>query len=120
MEEKAKRQVAVRFLTPDEGGRRSGIPNLSSGQYMPHVVVGDSSRKGELTPLEALSGHHMLGVRFVDGPTGAACGQNLPCVIELLYAGADYAALRAGAGILVVEGRRIVATGTVLADDRAG
>ena len=116
VEEKLKRHVVVRFLTSDEGGRRSGVPNLSSGQYMPHLVVGDPSRTGELMRHEALSGDHMLGVRFVEGAIGVACGQNVPCVVELLYAGVDYSALRAGVGILVVEGRKIVATGNVLAD----
>jgi hypothetical protein len=33
---------------------------------------------------------------------------------------ADHSALRAGAGILMVEGRKIVATGNVLADQNAG
>jgi len=120
VEAKAKRTIRVRFLTSEEGGRRSGVPNLSSGQYMPHLVVGDPSRKGDLTPHEALSGHHMLGVRFVNGPAGVGCDQLVLCVVELLYTGVDYAALRAEAGILVVEGRRIVATGHVLASSDAG
>jgi hypothetical protein len=118
--ERPKLSIAVSFLTSDEGGRRSGVPSLSSRQYAPHVVAGDPSRRGELTADEALSGHHMLGVCFVEGPTGAAPGQTLHCVVELLYPGVDYAGLRASAGILVVEGRRIVATGNVEAESGAG
>jgi hypothetical protein len=118
--ERPRLSIAVRFLTSDEGGRRSGVPSLSSGQYAPHVVVGDPSRKGELTADEVLSRHHMLGVSFVEGPTGAAPGETLHCVVELLYSGVDYSGLRASVGILVVEGRRIVATGNVEVGSGAG
>src|SRR5688500_18105053 len=106
-----RRMIAVCFLTADEGGRHSGVPSLSSGKYMPHVVLGDPSRRGELTPHEALSGDHMLGGRFVGGPVDAGSGQQLRCEIELLYPEVDYSGLRSSAGILVVEGRKIVATG---------
>jgi hypothetical protein len=120
----ATRQIVVCFLAAAEGGRRAGVPNLSSGQYQPHVVVGDPSRRGELTNEEALSSGYMLGVRFVDGPHDAVCGQQLACEVDLLYPGVDYAPLRPGVGILVVEGARIVATGNVLPpkdpDERPG
>jgi hypothetical protein len=66
------------------------------------------------------SRHHMLGVSFVEGPTGAAPGETLHCVVELLYSGVDYSGLRASVGILVVEGRRIVATGNVEVGSGAG
>jgi hypothetical protein len=80
---------------------------------MPHLVVADATRRGEITDDEALSGQHMLGVRFVSGPAHAILGEDLDCVVELLYPGVDYSAMQVGSGVLVVEGRRIVGSGVV-------
>jgi hypothetical protein len=74
-------------------------------------------RFGEITEEEAMSGRHMLGVRFVSGPARARLGEDLDCVLEFLYPGVDYSAIHGGSEFVVVEGRKIVGGGVVQGED---
>ena len=90
-------------LSMSEQGRQTPInPRGRAAQrwYMPHFRVGPS---GEY-----------LGVAFVDGPAALAPGEEGDCEVVLMYEGVDYTPLVEGAEFDVLEGRKVVARGSVL------
>jgi translation elongation factor EF-Tu-like GTPase len=92
-------RASLQLRTKEAGGR--GTPILPrSGQYKPHVRVG----QGEY-----------LGVRFVAGPEAMEPGDQGEVVFDLMYTDrVDYSALQEGVQFELLEGNRLVGVGTVL------
>ena len=91
-------KARITLLTHEEGGRLTPLSS-KGGVYRPHVRVG----AGDL-----------LGVQFVDGPAQVAPGAEAEVVMQLLYSGVDYSPLAPGITFTVLEGLKVVATGTVI------
>ena len=107
--------VDVTFLTPKEGGREQ-IPDLSSGKYVPHLVVQNPGVRQPTVAGRTLTEDY-LGVCFVSGPAEPTAGKPLRCTLALMYhPQVDYALLETGATFTIREGPSVVGFGTVLND----
>ena len=93
-------EIKIRFLAPDEGGRKS-LPDLDDAGYRPHLrIVGDNE---------------YLGVEFVDGPSTYDCSSNCHTTVRFLYSPqVCYDGLQVGSQIEVMEGGKVVAKGEVI------
>jgi hypothetical protein len=76
--------VNITFLSASEGGRQSPPDNLSSGQYRPHLVVGDPDQRQAVTVDNEVKETY-LGVVFVDGPESVAVGEPFIAELILIY-----------------------------------
>ncbi len=93
----------ITFTREQEGGRAGRLPDLSSGQYRPHILLAD----GATEP---------LGVVFVAGPRSPNAGIPVTAAARYLYPdNVDYSALLPGAQFALAEGSRPVAHGVVRA-----
>jgi translation elongation factor EF-Tu-like GTPase len=91
-------QVMIKFL-PYENGGRVQLPEGTG--YAPHFVVNGSNE--------------YLAVRFNNFPQNAKAETDYPIQVELMYpTTVDYSNLKKGALFEVLEGKKTVATGTVL------
>ena len=93
-------EVHVKFLSPKEGGRKI-LPVLRG--YRPHFIVPPNKE--------------MLGVEFTYGPIGYQPDEEIKARVICLYEelGISYEALIVGVFFEIVEGRKVVGTGTVVA-----
>lgn len=101
------------FLSPEDGGRAT-MPVLSSGHYMPHLVV----QSPEVRKAKVINGNVIvddyLGVRCLSAPADMLPGQPLDCEMELMYfPDVDYNAVREGATFTVREGGKVIGFGVV-------
>ena len=106
-------KATVTFLARGDGGR-TRPPDLSSGQYMPHLVA----QSPDVRSVQVVEGNviadHYLGVRFLAGPMEPRPGDPVDCEMELMYhPTVGYEALQAGATFTVREGGKIVGFGMV-------
>lgn len=90
------------------------MPGLSSGRYMPHIVIQSSDVRAP----KAIDGNMIvddyLGVRFLSGPEEPIPEQRLECEMELMYhPSVDYDAAREGATFTVREGGKVIGFGVV-------
>ncbi len=99
-------QCSLVFAPPVQGGRAQGPPDLSSGQYRPHVIVDYIANPTDFD---------YRGVVFVAGPQHPRFGEVVTSEFICAYhPGVDYSVLEAGVYFRVVEGSRIVAHGVAL------
>ena len=93
----------ITFTREEEGGRVGRLPDLSSGQYLPHVLL----TSGAAEP---------LGVAFVAGPRGPKAGTPVAAGAQFLYPDTvDYSVLLPGTQFFLAEGGHLVANGVVTA-----
>jgi hypothetical protein len=91
-------KVTVRFLSHTEGGRRHP-PSLPG--FMPHFVVPPSNE--------------MLGITFIDGPVDILPNDDAMATVRCLYEPmVSYDGLRVGTQFQIVEGPKLIGSGTVL------
>ena len=94
---------AITFTHEQEGGRAGRLPDLSSGQYRPHILLAGGSTQP-------------LGVVFVAGPRRPHAGMPVTAGARYLYPDTvDYSALTPGTQFVLAEGGRAVANGIVRA-----
>jgi hypothetical protein len=100
----------ITFLTPEQGGRSSGI---GGGWYRPHLVVlGDGP---ETVPTRRGADDEYLGVVFDQISDVYTPGEPALYLLVLLYfPEVNYEALVIGAKFAVREGAKSVAYGTVI------
>ena len=93
--------VAVAFLSPEEGGRHTP-PCLNNKKYRPHFRV--------------LGSKKWLGVEFIEGPDEPVKpGMSTPSTVRLLYAPeVSYGELREGTKFEILEGPNVVGSGEVI------
>src|SRR5262245_5410564 len=101
-------RALVTFLSPENGGRTS-MPELASGQYMPHLVI----QSPEVRKASVIDGNVIvddyLGVRFRSALAEILPEQPVDCEMELMYfPGVDYNGVRVGATFTVREGGIVV------------
>ena len=94
-------RVCVRFSPPSQGGRMA-LPDLSGGQYHPHLVLDD-----DVNP-------DYLGVQFVACADTVNSGVDLQVSVQLLYDGVDYSGLVPDSAFTIREGARTVGAGYVV------
>lgn len=94
--------IAVTFHPVESGGRHT-IPDLTGGQYRPHLVVPNAPEQT------------YLGVRFIECKSLYVHGIEMEAWVDLPYDGVDYSALKPGARFLIREGRKTVGEGHVIA-----
>ena len=78
------------------------MPDLSGGQYRPHLVLDDDVNRD------------YLGVQFVACADTVDFGVALQLSVQLLYDGVDYSGLVPGSAFTIREGARTVGTGHVV------
>lgn len=105
-------RAAVTFLSREEGGR-AVVPDLSSRQYVPHLVV----QPAHVRVAKVIQGNvcveDYLGVRFISGGQPLP-GQSTECELELMYhPQVNYEGLREGATFTIREGAKVVGFGRV-------
>ena len=106
--------ATIRFLTPDEGGRRWSLQFPSTALYRPGIVVQDKETRQAL-----MKGNEVLevytGVTFLDGPSDYALG-NIGTFQFVVHYWPKYpfSELVPGAEFTIREGARVVAGGTIL------
>ncbi len=88
-------------------------PFLTSGKYMPHIVIQSADVR-----VPSMNGRTLLddylGVRFLSGPPIVTLGSHCDCELELMYDGnVDYRAVQNGATFTIREGGKIVGFGSV-------
>lgn len=93
-------RLIVKFYPPDEDGR-TVLPNLTSGNYRPHLVINDCT-KGDL-----------LGVQFIGCYDEVKFGTDLEVTVKLPYAKVDYSRLKPNVSFTIKEGRHSVGVGSV-------
>jgi hypothetical protein len=105
--------VEVTFLPAAEGGRVQ-TPDLTSGRYMPHLVVQSPGVRYSILG-DNHTTEHYLGVAFLQGPPEYVAGQPARSGLALIYwPNVDYDALQPGATFTVREGPSIVGYGAIL------
>ena len=110
---KPRIKARITFYAKSEGGRDALPANLSSGEYRPHLVVGDPN---QLRPLarESAAEENYLGVAFIGAPTEIVAGESFLAELALLYwPNMTYEALVPGVTFSVREGPNSVGYGTV-------
>ena len=101
------------FLPQSDAGRTSLPANLSSGQYRPHLVVGDLNQLRAVV-MNRVLGETYLGVTFVRGPEEIIAGESFQTELVLMYwPNIKYEALVPGARFAIREGPHTVGYGTV-------
>lgn len=93
--------LCARFYPPSRGGR-TALPDLSGGEYRPHLVSDE-----EVSP-------DYLGVQFVACADPVNFGVDLQVNVQLLYDGVDYSGLVPGSAFTIREGARTVGAGHVV------
>lgn len=93
-------ELVIKFYLPEQGGRDI-LPDLSSGQYRPHLVI------------EGGPHDEYLGVQFMGCPESVKFGVDVHATIKLLYDMVDYSGLVQGASFVIKEGRHSVGAGYV-------
>ena len=106
-------RALVTFLSHDNGGRAT-MPDLSSRQYMPHLVV----HSPEVSTAPVIKGNVIvddyLGIRFISGPREVIRDQEHDCEFELMYhPTVSYDAVREGTTFTVWEGGKVIGFGVV-------
>jgi hypothetical protein len=94
-------RLCVQFYPPSQGGRKT-LPDLSGGEYRPHLVLGKEAN------LE------YLGVQFVECADPVEFGVDLRVSVQLLYDGIDYSGLVPDRSFKIREGARPVGEGHVI------
>ncbi|WP_065383316.1 hypothetical protein [Hyphomonas sp. ND6WE1B] len=94
-------RLCVQFYPPSQGGR-TVLPDLSGGEYRPHLVLNK-----EVDP-------DFLGVQFVECADPAEFGIDLRVSVQLLYDGVDYSGLVPDSSFTIREGARAVGEGHVI------
>ncbi len=106
-------RASVTFLRAENGGRAT-MPGLSSGQYMPHVVVQPADRRSPNVVRGNVLVDDYLGVRFLCGPANPRFDEPLDCKLELMYhPDVNYDALREGASFTLREGGKVIGFGVI-------
>lgn len=104
----------VTFLDYQNGGRVTS-PELSSGVYMPHIVVQSPDVRAPRCDGNTIVEDY-LGIRFLSGAKNVIPQQSYDCEFALTYHPiVDYNAVRIGATFTLREGGKVVGFGTVLA-----
>lgn len=94
-------RLCVRFCPPSQVGRIA-LPDLSGGEYRPHLVSDE-----EVNP-------DYLGVQFVECADPVDFGVDLRVSVRLPYGGVDYSGLVPGRAFTIREGARAVGEGHVV------
>ena len=96
--------------------RSKPLMGLNSGQYMPHIVMGDANqRKALKEPGTNNLTEEYLGVRFVAGPD--VCDFDVDFEAEMLlmyFPNVDYSEVLPGKTFTLREGGTIIGFGSVL------
>lgn len=90
------------------------MPDLSSGQYMPHIVV----QSPDVRAPKVINGNVIvddyLGIRFLSGPAQIVRDQASDCEFELMYhPNVSYDSVYEGATFTVREGGKVIGFGVV-------
>lgn len=93
--------VIVEFYSTKHGGRKD-LPDLSSGQYRPHIVI------------NADESETYLGIKFTNGPDSYTHDEEVRLTMTSLYENVDYSGLKRGVSFLIKEGSNTVGEGVVL------
>lgn len=103
----------VTFLSPENGGRVK-MPELASGQYMPHLVIQSSDVRKAYVIDGSVIVDDYLGVRFLSAPAEMLAEHPLDCELELMYfPHVNYDAIHEGATFTVREGGKVIGFGVV-------
>ncbi|QDT01200.1 hypothetical protein [Adhaeretor mobilis] len=106
-------RAKVTFLSHDFGGR-TRLPDLSSGQYMPHLVIQSPDVRAATVVEGNVIVDDYLGVRFLAGPPEIIRDEAYDCEFELMYhPNVNYDAVQEGATFTVREGGTVIGFGTV-------
>lgn len=95
-------KLVIRLYSPDENGRTI-LPNLTSGNYRPHLVI-DDCPAGDL-----------FGVQFMGCDDVVKFDTDMEIKVKLPYAKVDYSRLKPGVSFTIKEGRHSVGVGSVKA-----
>ena len=105
-------RTLVTFLDDRSGGRKT-MPDLSSGMYMPHIVIQSPDVRSPNCDGKTILDNY-LGIRFLSGPTAMVPNQPYDCDFALMYhPRVDYNAVCAGATFTLREGGSIVGFGAI-------
>ena len=104
----------IRFLTEEEGGRRTSIDMDIAALYRPHFVVQDqTTRKAIMDGNAAVEPY--IAMTFIDGPKEYRNGESGVFRFYCPYwMHPQHPALDAGTEFTIREGAKIVAGGTVI------
>lgn len=95
-------KLITKFHPPDQDGRKV-LPDLSSGNYRPHLLI-YGRPEGEY-----------LGVQFMACDDVVEFGSNIEVIVKLPYAKVDYSRLVPGVCFIIKEGKHSVGSGSVKA-----
>jgi|JI10StandDraft_1071094.scaffolds.fasta_scaffold31788_7 hypothetical protein len=103
-----------------KGARINPLLHLSSGKYMPHIVIGDPNQREVKTQSGTNNiSEHYLGVRFVSGPE--ICDFEIETEVEMTlmyFPDVDYSEALPGKTFTLREGGKIVGFGTILSREQ--
>ena len=104
----------VTFLSHENSGRKT-LPGLTSGSYMPHIVIQPPDIRTPHVSNGNVIVDDYLGVRFLCAPKEPLAEQTLECELELMYhPRVNYDAVRDGVTFTVREGGKIIGFGVVM------
>jgi hypothetical protein len=90
------------------------MPGLSSGQYMPHLVIQSPDVRAAQVINANIIVDDYLGVRFIAAPSELLLDEPLDCEMELMYhPTVNYDAVQKGATFTVREGGKVIGFGVV-------
>ncbi len=106
-------EAEVVFLPQSEGGRKEPPANLSSGEYRPHLVVGDPNQR-QAVIIDNTNQEPYLGVAFLSGPESVKPGELFLAELGLIYwPHPMYSLLIPNATFTIREGPSVVGHGRV-------
>jgi translation elongation factor EF-Tu-like GTPase len=101
-------EAEIMFLSQGEIGRTNPLVlNHPTARYRPHVTLDHAHRP------EHVARPERLGVEFPRQGENLETGVPTILRFELLYSGVDYSALKPGVRFRILEGPKLVGTGTV-------
>ena len=107
-------EAEVRFLTADEGGRRTPPNFTGPHQYMPHIVVQPREARTAVVDEHGVGTELYEGIEFIERPADYRVGTPGIFVFDLMYYPQHrYPSVQPGATFTVREGAKIVAHGVV-------
>lgn len=112
-----KIKVTIQII---EGSRSKPLMGLSSGNYRPHIVIGDPKQRQVKMKSGTNEGtEHYLGVQFVSGPDIAPFDTDFEAQMRLTYfPNVDYSEALPGNTFTLREGSKIIGFGRII--DREG
>lgn len=97
-------------------GKRQTVPNLRSGKYRPHIVIGDTNQREPITqPGTNMITETYLGIVVTEGPESFNFEDEVEVKMVLAYFGTvDYHNAQIGQTFTLREGGNIVGYGKII------